>query len=555
MFVPVPTPEEMARWDAAAIASGIAEETLMENAARAAMDCLRVHASSRGLSLSGASVLLLAGGGNNGGDAFCMARHLLDAGARPFLLCTREPDAYRGAASHWLQVAMNLGVPVFSADAWESGDADVPDAPDIAVDALLGTGFHGELRAREARLVKKLNALNAHFVLAVDIPSGLSARSGRPSPEAVRAHVTVTFQAAKPGLLLPEAQTYTGELDVRPIGMPRAVQEHIPPSFRTWISVPRSLDRGAPYLVEHGVSRRIAKHIAEMPVPSADGPAHKGAAGRVLVIGGCPAYTGAPCLAAWAALRTGAGLVTLAAPEIVLNAARLTMPALTLLSLTPDDRHEAWRAEDAQTLADTLPTYASLVFGPGLGRDKGAVAFTDALLRLPDRPAMVLDADALFALARNPESLSLLRPCDVLTPHPGEAATLLGVGTKDVQADRFAALRALAELAPAVWVLKGEGTLIAAPGEPSVISPWQVPQLAVAGSGDVLAGITGALLARGHRSSLAATLGVWIHAFAGMRLAEDFPMRGNGPHDIANILPRVLGAAGEPCKGELCPSF
>lgn len=544
----------MARWDAAAMASGISEETLMENAARAGMDALRAHASERGAPLAASSVLLLAGGGNNGGDAFCMARHLLDAGAKPFLVCTREPEQYRGAASHWLHVAMDLGVPVVSAEAWEKDDADVPGKPDIVVDGLLGTGFHGNLREKEKRLVEKLNGLDAKFVLAVDIPSGLSARTGRPSPVAVRAHVTVTFQAAKPGLLLPEAQPFTGTIEVRPIGMPRRVQEENPPSFRTWLTADfHKFDRGAPYVVEHGISPSIEAAFDMPSEPSSRGPAHKGAAGRVLVAGGCSAYTGAPCLAAWAALRAGAGLVSLAAPKNVLDAAGLSMPALTLRALSDHAPDGGWCAEDAEMLSEFLPSYDALVFGPGLGRSGGAFAFTRALLCLADRPPMVLDADALFALAREPELLSQLRPCDVLTPHPGEAATLLGLSARDVQADRFAALAALAELAPAVWVLKGEGTLIAAPGRPSVISPWQVPQLAVAGSGDVLAGLTGALLARKHESSLAATLGVWLHALAGMRLSHEFPMRGNSPHDIANTLPSVLGLAGEP--GESCPSF
>ncbi len=556
MFVPVPAPEEMARWDAAAAAAGIPEETLMESAARAAMDGLRTHARRKHIALPGCSVLLLAGGGNNGGDAFCMARHLLDAGASPVLVCTRSPENYHGAASHWLHVATSLGVPVFSADSWEKGEAGIPAAPDIVVDALLGTGFHGELREREKRLVDRLNGLSSRLVFAVDIPSGLSARTGRPSPVAVHADVTVTFQAAKPGLLLPEAETYTGMLEVRPIGMPRVVQEQNPPSFRTWLTADiHDFDRGAPYAVEHGISSRLTKLFETPSAPSPHGPAHKGAAGRVLVAGGCAAYTGAPCLSAWAALRAGAGLVTLAGPEPVLDAARLSMPALTMRSLSGKATDGAWCAEDASVLSEVLPGYGALVFGPGLGRSQGAAEVTEALLRLPDRPPAVLDADALFALAKHPELLSLLRPCDVLTPHPGEAATLLGISARDVQTDRFAALRALADLAPAVWVLKGEGTLIAVPGEPSVISPWQVPQLAVAGSGDVLAGITGAMLARGHNAALAATLGVWLHALAGMHLSRDFPMRGNSPHDIANTLPAVLGLAGEPCRGEICPSF
>ena len=545
MFVPVPSPEEMSRWDAEAIRLGMAEEVLMESAARCAMDSLRQHWSAKGRSLTGTSVLLLAGSGNNGGDAFCMARHLLDAGASPVLVCTRTPEEYRGAAAHWLNVAISLGVPVFSADAWEQEAEGIPARPDIAVDGLLGTGFRGSLREREARLVKKFNELGANFVLAVDIPSGLDSRTGRPCPDAVRADVTVSFQAAKPGLLVPEAEAFTGMLDVRPIGMPRRVQEEIRPSFRTWL-IPTQIpgDRASNYS-----PRLLPAASASSPLWNA--PAHKGEAGRVLVIGGCSDYVGAPCLAGIAALRTGAGLVTVAGPEPVLNAVRFSMPALTTQGIGSAD----WNAEAVQSIVPALAASKSAVFGPGLGRSSGAADFTEALLSLPQRPPMVLDADALFALAERPHLLAKLRPCDVLTPHPGEAATLLGISPAEVQADRFAALEKLAALAPTVWVLKGSGTLIAVPGEPSVISPWNMPQLAVAGSGDVLAGAIGAFLARGHASGLAAALGVWLHVLAGLKLSETFPMRGNGPHDIADALPSVLAALGEPCKGDICLSF
>ena len=552
MFVPAPSPEEMSRWDAEAIRLGMAEEVLMESAARCAMDSLRQHWAAKGRTLAEASVLLLAGSGNNGGDAFCMARHLLDAGARPVLVCTRRPEEYRGAASHWLKVAISLGVPVFSAEAWEQGDDAIPARPDIAVDGLLGTGFRGALREREARLVEKFNRLGAALVLAVDIPSGLDSRTGRPCPDAVRAHVTVSFQAAKPGLLVPEARPFTGRVDVRPIGMPRRVQEEQRPSFRTWLlPAQMSGDRA---------SNSFPCEIPAASTPSAarwTSPAHKGEAGRVLVLGGCSDYVGAPCLAGLAALRTGAGLVTVAGPEAVLNAVRFSMPALTTQSLSLPAGPDApeWSADALPPLAPAIASSKALVFGPGLGRTEGAADFAKALLALPQRPPMVLDADALFALARRPHLLKLLRPCDVLTPHPGEAATLLGITAAEVQADRFAALEKLAGLAPAVWVLKGAGTLIAVPHEPSVISPWDVPQLAVAGSGDVLAGAIGAFLARGHASGLAAALGVWLHVLAGRRLSQTFPMRGNGPHDIADALPAVLAELGEPCKGDICLSF
>lgn len=552
MFVPVPTPEEMARWDAGAIASGLAEETLMENAARAAMDALRRAVRERGLRLASCRVLLVAGKGNNGGDAFCMARHLLDAGAHPLILSTRCADDRHGAAGHWLDVALRLGVPFLPAEAW---DKALSFAPDILVDALLGTGFRGELREKEKALVENMNALSARLVFAVDVPSGLDARTGLPCPDAVRAHVTATFQAAKPGLLMPWAAKFTGDMEVLPIGMPRAVEEANPPSFRTWL-VPgqRDEDRGSPYRVEHGISPRM-KNILETPArPMEDGPAHKGDAGRVLIAGGCASYTGAPCLAAWAALRAGAGLVTVAGPEGVLDVARHTMPAVITRELA-DTPFQNWSAEHASPLAGAAEGCGALVFGPGLGRSEGASSLVESLLNIPGLPPMVIDADALFALAKKPELLSLLRPCDVLTPHPGEAAFLLGASVREVQENRFSALEKLARLAPAVWVLKGEGTLIAVPGEPAVISPWSVPQLAVAGSGDTLAGIIGALAARGRKAGLAATLGVWLHALSGMILSREFPLRGNDPRDLADALPRVAHLAGEPRKEDICTLF
>jgi NAD(P)H-hydrate epimerase len=240
-----------------------------------------------------------------------------------------------------------------------------------------------------------------------------------------------------------------------------------------------------------------------------------------------------------------------AGPESVLHAVRATEAALTTRNVPGAE----WSTEAADALAQDVSAAKAVVFGPGLGRSEGAADFAEALLSLPQRAPMVLDADALFALAKRPHLLAELRPCDILTPHPGEAATLLGLSTAEVQADRFGALARLAELAPAVWVLKGAGTLISVPGEPAVISPWNVPQLAVAGSGDVLAGAIGTFLAQGYPSGLAATLGVWLHALAGLRLSESFPMRGNSPRDIASAMPSVLAALGIPSRGEPCLSF
>ncbi len=184
----------------------------------------------------------------------------------------------------------------------------------------------------------------------------------------------------------------------------------------------------------------------------------------------------------------------------------------------------------------------AVVLGPGLGRGEEEEQLVELLVSAPGRPPMVIDADALFALGRRPEALRHLREEDILTPHPGEAAALLGSTSHAIQEDRLAALRSMTDSCPSACVLKGEGTLIGRRGEASVISPWRVPQLAVAGSGDVLSGIAAALLAQRRDAVEAATIAVWAHALAGMRLAPSFPMRGNTPQDIADAVPLALAA-------------
>lgn len=561
MFVPVPTPAEMADWDKAAMALGLSGDVLMENAARAAFAALRRFYGP----LGGARVLLIMGGGNNGGDAACLARHLLDAGALPRVLHMRPLSAARGPARRHALLARRLGVPFAplrsrQAAAWGWGPSCPSPVPDIVVDGLLGTGFRGLLRPAEAAVTAGINALAGAgaCVLALDLPSGLDAGNGRAAPEAVRASLTVTFQAPKPGLLIPEAAACTGRLEVWPIGIPAAARRAA--SCRLWRGPART--RGAdstdPFVVSHGGEgltgprprpdlRRAGRTLTAMPDgPGAPtdliGPAHKGEAGRVLIIGGGEGMSGAPRLAALGALRGGAGLVEVAVPASSMPDVRAGLPeALTVaLPRAGENVHAEWSARHIEALAPALASARAVVIGPGMGRGNGADELLAALLALPERPPLVLDADALYALAERPELLTgLAGPGgrDVLTPHPGEAARLLGLSTAEVQADRFGALARLTALAPALWVLKGPGTLIACPGEASIVVPYHVPQLAVGGSGDVLAGLIGSLLAAGHSAPDAACIGVHLHALAGLSLAGRYPWRGNGPLDIADALP------------------
>lgn len=241
MFAPLPSPAEMSGWDRAAIDLGLPELLLMENASREALHVLSAETGH----MPGKRVLLFMGGGNNGGDAACLARHLQDGGAEVLVLHTRPLGAYRGVTGQHVRLARRCGVAFAPAAGWPEkyrntpwdvyADASVCErgGPDIVVDGILGTGFSGSLRPLELGLVARINALAQRaFIFSLDIPSGLSGLTGRPCPVAVRAHATVTFEAAKPGLVLPEAAPYTGRLHIRPIGIPAMVRREHPASYQ-----------------------------------------------------------------------------------------------------------------------------------------------------------------------------------------------------------------------------------------------------------------------------------------------------------------------------------
>ena len=383
LLPPLPSPDEVRAWDRGAVDLGLAGDILMENAARAAFDVLRASAPR----LAGMKVWLLMGGGNNGGDAACLARHLLDAGADPLVLHTHPLRSYKGECGRHMRVARAAGVPFRPLrQGRRSGPAaaGLPSAspplrlpegrPHILVDGLLGTGFHGPLRPDMLALIRAVNALQAAFVLALDIPSGLDGRTGAPQPEAVRATATVSFAAGKPGLASPQARAWTGPVHVRPIGIPAVVQRAAPCST---------------YLLDG----RCLAPLAALPVNG-----FKNAFGHVLVTGGAPGYGGAAHLAARAALRAGAGLVTAAAPDAALTDIKNGWAEIMTLALPGP--HGCWPDAPPPALVALAARCTALVAGPGLGRSPDAAAFLGALLRLPDRPPTVLDADALALIDR-----------------------------------------------------------------------------------------------------------------------------------------------------------
>lgn len=534
-LTPLPTPDEIRRWDEESMRLGLPGFTLMENASRSALHVLRTiyaapNASPSGSpngsppnALRGARVLLFMGGGNNGGDAACLARLLLDEGAHPLLLHIRPLRTSIGAAGQHLRLARACGVPTrLLSDRCRSVTC-LPEAwrsPHIIVDGLLGTGFRGQLREDMRSLTAFINILEqrtpAPFVLALDVPSGLDSLSGLAHKDSVRASATVSFAAAKPGLMLPEARPFTGQLYVTSIGIPQRVRDAVPPSYRV-------LD---------------ARCAALLPSPTL--ASYKNAYGHVLVLGGSPGLTGAPHLAALAALRSGAGLVTAAAPAALSAEVKGGLPDIMALPLASPKNDAAWPTTLPENLVHMLPSMVALVVGPGMGRSDAAAAFLRALLAHEQRPPTVLDADALNLLAEHPDMLSLLKATDILTPHPGEAGRLLQQPAAAVQRARQHALHRLMELAPACWILKGAGTLVGQRKAPVLLSPYDVPTLAVGGSGDVLAGCAVALLASTGNALHAALLAVAAHVRAGFILLEHFPRRGNLASDIAHTLPAAL---------------
>ncbi|MEZ7195481.1 NAD(P)H-hydrate dehydratase [Pseudodesulfovibrio karagichevae] len=516
MLLPLPTPAEMSVWDRETIHTvGIPGVTLMESASREALNVLLEEYGD----VDGAVIFCFAGSGNNGGDAFAMARALADLGAEVTVFHTRPKKAYRGETRANLLWAQKLGLRLVHL---AGVNLDALPQPDVVVDGLLGTGFQGTLREDILNMVRTVNRLGERaFVLAVDIPSGLNGLTGLAQPEAVMADATATFQSPKLGLVMPEAMEYTGALHVCPIGIPLKVQEDNP--------------------VRHHL---ITGAVMEtLPAPARD--MHKGTAGHVLVVGGSIGLTGAPHLAALAALRSGAGLATVACPDGLADAVKGSSPDIMTLPLGSG---AVWTRDMAAEVREELHRFDAVVLGPGLGRAPGAMAFALDLIASCELP-LVLDADALFALAANPEHLKTLPERVVLTPHPGEMARLLDVSIADIQADRLGAADRFLVVCDATLVLKGAGTLVADP-DTTCVSPFAEPNLSVGGSGDVLSGVVGTLLAGGLAPLHAACAGVFWHGLAGRALNNEFPARGNLASEIANMLPHAAASFTkelEPC--------
>lgn len=460
--------------------AGIAGYTLMNRAGQFAFD------AATGACPQARRWQVICGGGNNGGDGYVVARLAAENGIAVSVVALAPPASLRGdAATAYADFTAEGGVTV-------DFEGELDAAADLLVDGLLGSGLERDLQGRYAQVVDAMNAHTAP-VLALDIPSGLHADTGRALGNAVRADFTVTFVGLKAGLFLHAAPDYVGSLTYSDLDIPDVCRAGETP-----------------------VMRRIDSALVRSSLPPRPQNAHKGDFGRVLIVGGAPGMPGAVRICGEAALRAGAGAVTIA-----------THPSHS--ANVPDSRPELMctGVASASDLEPLLQNADVIAIGPGLGTDDwghGLLAAATASCR-----PLVMDADALNLLAANP------RDCRqaVLTPHPGEAGQLLGKSAAEIQADRLAALLELADRYGGSVVLKGAGSLVsAADGIPWLCCAGN-PGMAAPGMGDALTGIIVSLMGQGLSAEMAAAVGVQVHAEAG-DLAAASGERGLLTSDLIN---------------------
>ena len=510
-FPLVLTAAEMREADAAvARALGVPTLRLMETAGRGVAAIVR-----RELGSAGGRVTIVCGGGSNGGDGFVAGRQLALVGLSVRVLLTSPRERIAGDAAAALAALEQLGsVAVEDGSAWtaETTWRERLEGTGVVVDAMFGTGFRGPVRAVPAAALAAMNAAGGRKI-AVDIPSGLDADSGRATGIVFRADVTATMGARKLGLVV-DASAPVGRIEIVDLGAP--VDARIAPAARC-----RLLDAS-------GIAGRLPRRSAD---------AHKGSSGHLLVVAGSAGKTGAAFLVGTAALRSGAGLVTVAstaAGQIALDA-----KAIELMTARYTDGEDAVAAPALVALHALAGRAQAVAIGPGIPTGAGMRTVVQALAAQLPAP-MVIDADALNALGTEAPKLLNGAPAPrILTPHPGEMGRLLGISIAEVQADRLAHARALAAATGAIVVLKGARTIVAAPDGQAFINPFACSALATAGSGDVLTGVTGALLARRVDPLAAALVAVYLHGAAGEALAPqlgDGVVAGDLPLAIARIM-------------------
>lgn len=492
---------------------GVPGLILMENAGRGTTELLLERfapEATRG-------VLVVCGPGNNGGDGFVIARHLVQRGYPVKLFVLAPEEKFRGDAGINFGIVRRMGLSM----EFILEEGDLPRLCQalrenaLVVDAIFGTGLSREVSGRFARVIEAINT-SQRPVIAVDIPSGLSADTGHPLGVAVRATLTATMALPKVGQVVYPGREYVGELRVVDISMPASVIEERAPQ-RFWLTADWAAQK--------------------LSVRSPD--THKGTYGHLLVMAGSVGKTGAAILTCLGALHGGAGLVTLACAESLDPIFEATLIEAMTVPIGEETEEGSLTIGAFGRLSELAAGKKAAVLGPGFGLHPATVELSQKLcaeLALP----MVIDADALTALSGQLYHVRRAQRPRILTPHPGEMARLLQVSKDEIQEDRLRAARLASRESGAVVVLKGAATVIAAPDGREAINASGNPGLASGGTGDVLAGLIGALLAQGYEPFSAACLGVFLHGLAADILAQRRGPWGYRAQELAETIPQAI---------------
>ncbi len=479
-------------------------EVLMENAgAGAARGICHAFPQAR-------KIGILCGPGNNGGDGFVVARHLLSEGRSPRIILAAPPGNYQGEAKKNLKILRALEIPACQSS--ERTDQELREflgTQHLLVDALLGTGTRGAPRGEVLRLLEILREFPELPLVALDIPSGIHPDSGALLGLPARATWTFTFLAPKTGLFVLPGAEYAGKVFTIPLGIPpeRVLEK---PAAACWLG--------------EDTAKGLPRRFSSM---------HKGNRSTLLILGGSSSYRGAPALTALGALKCGAGVVALGVPENLASSCTSLLPEAVLEPLQGETLSPKNVASALHGWKDRV---SCVVAGPGMGRSPESLEAIRFLWKEWEKP-LLLDADALYALACRGENLSR-RENAVLTPHEGEAARLLGTSSEEVRRHRLEAAEALGKRWGTV-LLKGATTIISG-GEFPLLTASGSSALAVPGSGDVLSGLLGNLLGSGLTPPEAAASGAWIHGMAGRIVEKTSGSEGVLASEIAGAVPEVL---------------
>lgn len=472
-------------------------------------------------------VIIICGLGNNGGDGFVIARHLHNMGYEVHIYLVGAKSKIKGDAKTNFKIVQKMGLPVWEIKSKRDVDDFGPALMNagVVVDALFGTGLTRAIEGLFAGVIELVNE-NDVPVVAVDIASGLSANTGQPTGPVIAADMTATYGLGKIGQFLSPGAEISGQVEIIDISIPELCEE------RVWIPT---------HLIE-------LDDILPLFVPR-DPDTHKGTYGHVLMIGGSAGMNGAIIMAADAAVRTGAGLVTAALPESQLAIAEATLLESLKVGL-PANKYGELDASAIVPLLKMVKDKDVIAIGPGLGRSEDSAAVVLGLIEQTDAP-MVIDADGLNALAGRIDSFNFAEKNLVLTPHPGEMARLIGTTTEEVQKDRIGCAADLSHKTGAVVVLKGSRTVIAEPEGQIWVNPTGNPGMASGGMGDVLTGMIAGFIAQGTEPLQAAIAGVHLHGLAGDYAKADVGEHGLRAGEVLNQLPYVLKTMEE----YLCPDL